>query len=124
MKANNVIRRRKTYRDEEGIIVGYGIEEAYVVANPRDYSVHPLTESEKRNATIFQQSMKMALEELADPDKRAEWSRRWHEQLNAPEPDAPIERKTGKRHIYRRLDRYVQSVIQRQLRKELIIKWS
>jgi len=27
-------------------------------------------------------------------------------------------RKTGKRHIYLRLDRYVQSVLQRQMRRE------
>ncbi len=52
-----------------------------------------------------------------NPERKAEWSKRWHAQLNEPEPDAPIERKTGKRHIYLRLDRYVQSVIQRQLRK-------
>ena len=60
----SLIRRRKTYRDEEGVIVGYGAEEVYFVAKPRDYET------------------------------------------------------TGKRHIYLRLDRYVQSVIQRQLRKE------
>ena len=30
----------------------------------------------------------------------------------------PVDRKTGKRHIYLRLDRYVQSVLQRQMRRE------
>ena len=99
-------------------MVGYGAEEAYFVAKPRNYETHPLREGEKRNTSIFHQSMTMALAELADPDKRAEWSRRWHAQLQEPEPDAPIERKTGKRHIYLRLDRYVQSVLQRQIRKE------
>ena len=53
----------------------------------------------------------------AMPCPHNKWSKKWHAQLNEPEPDAPIERKTGKRHIYLRLDRYVQSVIQRQLRK-------
>ena len=118
MKPKSLVRRRKTYRDEEGVIVGYGAEEAYIIAKPRNYDTHPLREGEIRNTSIFHQSMTMALEEFADPDKRAEWSRRWHQQLKEPEPDAPIERKTGKRHIYLRLDRYVQSTIQRQLRTE------
>ena len=48
MKPNSLIRRRKTYRDEKGVIVGYGAEEAYFVANPRDYNTHPLREGEKR----------------------------------------------------------------------------
>lgn len=114
---SNIIRRRKTYRDEEGNIVGYGADEAYYVANPRNYVTHPLSENEERNTIVFAQAMQIALKELADPERRAEWSKRWHQQLKEPEADAPIERKTGKRHIYRRLDRYVQSVIQRQLRK-------
>lgn len=118
MKPNSLIRRRKTYRDEEGTIVGYGAEEAYFVANPRDYTTHPLREGEVRNTSIFHRSMTEALAELSDPVRKAEWSRRWHAQLNEPEPDAPIERKSGKRHIYLRLDRYVQSVLQRQMRKE------
>ena len=113
-----LIRRRKTYRDEEGVVVGYGAEEAYFVAKPRDYTTHPLREGELRNTSIFHRSMTMALEELSDPARKAEWSRRWHAQLNQAEEDAPIERKTGQRHIYLRLDRYVQSKIQRRLRKE------
>ena len=119
MKPKSLIRRRKTYRDEEGVIVGYGAEEMYFVANPRDYSVNPLREGERRNTSIFHRSMTMALEELADPMRRAEWSRRWHQQLQEPDSDAPIERKTGKRHIYLRLDRYVQSKIQQKLRADL-----
>ena len=118
MKPKSVVRRRKTYRNEQGMIIGYGAEEAYFVAKPRDYTTHPLREGEKRNTSIFQQSMTIALTELKDPDKRAEWSKRWHNQLNEPDPEAPIDRKTGKRHIYLRLDRYVQSVLQRQMRRE------
>ena len=118
MKPKSLIRRRKTYRDEEGVVVGYGAEETCFVANPRDYETHPLREGELRNTSIFHRSMTMALEELAAPVRKAEWSRRWHQQLQEPEPDAPIERKTGKRHIYLRLDRCVQSVLQRQMRKE------
>ena len=105
MKPKSLIRRRKTYRDEEGVIVGYGAEEAYFVANPRDYETHPLREGEKRNTSIFHRSMTEALQELSDPVHKAEWSKRWHAQLNEPEPDAPVDRKTGKRHIYLRLDR-------------------
>ena len=120
MKPKSLIRRRKTYRDEEGVVVGYGAEEAYFVANPRDYETHPLREGEIRNTSIFHRSMTEALLELSDPVRKAEWSKRWHAQLQEPEPDAPIERKSGKRHIYLRLDRYVQSVIQRRLRAELL----
>lgn len=118
MKPKSLIRRRKTYRDEEGVIVGYGAEEAYFVANPRDYETHPLREGEKRNTSIFHRSMTEALQELSDPVRKAEWSKRLHAQLNEPEPDVPVDRKTGKRHIYLRLDRYVQSVLQRQMRRE------
>ena len=87
MKPKSLIRRRKTYRDEEGVIVGYGAEEAYFVANPRDYETHPLREGEKRNTSIFHRSMTEALQELSDPVRKAEWSKRWHAQLNEPEPD-------------------------------------
>ena len=80
MKPKSLIRRRKTYRDEEGVIVGYGAEEAYFVANPRDYETHPLREGEKRNTSIFHRSMKEALRELSDPASKAEWSKRWHAQ--------------------------------------------
>ena len=118
MKPKSLIRRRKTYRDEEGVIVGYGAEEAYFVANPRAYETHPLREGEKRNTSIFHRSMTEALQELSDPVRKAEWSKRLHAQLNEPEPDAPVDRKTGKRHIYLRVDRYVQSVLQRQMRRE------
>jgi hypothetical protein len=114
----SLIRRRKTYRDEEGVVVCYGAEEVYFVAKPRDYETHPLREGEIRNTSIFHRSMTEALAELSDPVRKAEWSKRWHAQLNEPEPDAPIERKSGKRHIYLRLDRYVQSVLQRQMRKD------
>ncbi len=65
------IQKRKTYYDENGIVVGYGAPEAHYVTNPRNYmSLNPIP---------------------------------------------PSNAKTGKRHIYLRLDRYVQSVIQRQL---------
>ena len=87
MKPKSLIRRRKTYRDEEGVIVGYGAEEAYFVANPRDYETHPLREVEKRNTSIFHCSITEALQELSDPVRKAEWSKRWHAQLNEPEPD-------------------------------------
>ena len=100
MKPKSLIRRRKTYRDEEGTIVGYGAEEAYFVANPRDYETHPLREGEIRNTSIFHRSMTEALLELSDPVRKVEWSKHWHAQLNEPEPDAPVDRKTGKRHIY------------------------
>ena len=86
----SLIRRRKTYRDEEGIVVGYGAEEVYFVAKPRDYETHPLREGEKRNTSIFHLSMTMALDELKDPVRKAEWSKKWHAQLNEPEPDAPM----------------------------------
>ena len=115
MKPKSLIRRRKTYSDEEGVIVGYGAEEAYFVANPRDYETHPLREGEIRNTSIFLRSMTEALAELSYPVRIAEWSKHWHAQLNEPEPDAPVDRK---RHIYLRLDRYVQSVLQRRMRKK------
>ena len=111
----SLIRRRKTYRDEEGVVVGYGAEEVYFVAKPRDYETHPLREGEVRNTSIFHRSMTMALEELADPVRKAEWSRRWHAQLNEPEPDAPVDPKTGKRKRYSRLDAFIRTCLMRQM---------
>ena len=52
MKPKSLIRRRKTYRDEEGVIVGYGAEEAYFVANPRDY-IRILFVREKNEILLF-----------------------------------------------------------------------
>lgn len=77
-----------------------------------------MREGEIRNTSIFHRSMTEALAELSYPVRKAEWSKHWHAQLNEPEPDAPVDRKTGKRHIYLHLDRYVQSVLQRRMRKE------
>ena len=51
----------------DGLVVGYGAEETYFVANPRDYETHPLREGEIRNTSIFHRSMTEALFELSDP---------------------------------------------------------
>ena len=117
MRVSNIVHRKKTFRDEHGNLIGEGVQESYIVSHPRDYTVHPLREGERRNTSLFALSMNMALKELSDPDRRAYWNQRWHAQLTTPEPEAPIDRKTGKRHIYRRLDRYVQAVLRRNMKE-------
>ena len=42
MSKSGLIARQKIYRDARGRITGYGRQEAYFIANPRDFKRHPM----------------------------------------------------------------------------------
>lgn len=110
------VHRRKAFRDEYGNIIGYGVNESYLVTQPRDYKKKPPTGAELANITTFRQAATQAKQELADPERRAYWTTRWHAQLQEGEADAPIDPLTHKPKIYLRLDKFVVSVLYRNIK--------
>lgn len=113
---NGGVQRRKTFHDEKGKIIGEGYDESYVIKHPRDYTVQPLQGVQLVNTSIFGRAASIAKMERADKDRLLYWTQRWHKQLRRGEPQAPINPATKKRRIYRRLDIFIQSVIQRELK--------
>lgn len=110
------VQRRKVFRDEHGNVIGYGVDESYIVSQPRDYEKNPPTDAELANITTFQQAATRAKQELADPERRAYWTARWHAQLKKGEKDAPISPVTHQPKIYLRLDKFVISVLYRNIK--------
>lgn len=111
------IQRKKHFRNSHGQIIGEGIKEAYIVVNPRDYEEKPLTDGEKFNTSTFQQAILLAKQERENPERLAYWIERWEKQLEKGDPQADICKQTGKRKIYRRLDMFIQTMIQGELRR-------
>lgn len=110
------VQRRKVFRDEHGNVIGYGVDESYIVTRPRDYEKKPPTGAELANITAFQQAATRAKQELADPERRAYWTTRWHAQLKKGEKDAPVSSVTHQPKIYLRLDKFVVSVLYRDIK--------
>lgn len=82
------IQRKKHYRDENGKIIGEGVNEAYIVMYPRDYDKKPLTEGERFNTSTFQQAILLAKQERENPERLAYWTERWKNQLEKGDPMA------------------------------------
>ncbi len=119
-KKRDTVQRRKVFRDEYGNVVGYGVNESYVISQPRDYEKNPPTGAELAGITAFQQAAMRAKQELADPERNAYWAARWHAQLKKGESDAPLNPQTGKPKIYLRLDKFVVSVLYRTIKLSLL----
>ncbi|MCQ2311433.1 MAG: hypothetical protein MJZ64_06775 [Paludibacteraceae bacterium] len=113
---NGTIQRQKHFRDENGNIIGEGVNESFSYLNPRDYRKNPPHGEEARNVSVFGQAVKLAKVERANPERLAYWTNRWHRQLKKGESDAPLNPETGQPRIYRRLDLFIQTVIQRELK--------
>lgn len=113
------IQRRKVFRDDQGQVIGYGVNESYVVTRPRDYKKKPPTGAELTNITSFRQAAIQAKQELANPERKAYWTTRWHAQLKKGEMDAPIDPVTHQPKIYLRLDKFVVSVLYRDIKTSL-----
>lgn len=113
---DGIIHRQKKYRDEQGHIVGEAHMEGYTLRNPRNYKVNPLQGEQLLNVSTFRQAVSIAKAERANPERLAYWTQRWHNQLKKGEPQAPIDPVTHKPRIYVRLDIFIQTVIQRELK--------
>ena len=48
-KKRSPVQRRKAFRDEHGNVIGYGVDESYMVTRPRDYEKKPPTGAELAN---------------------------------------------------------------------------
>ncbi len=114
------ISRRKTYRDSKGRILGMSEPETYKIENPRDWKKNPATGKELEHQLRFKQASAETFRILhpSTPEELATlqmWQSRFEAQLNKPEPDAPVNPKTGKRKQYFRLDAFIRTCILRQL---------
>ena len=71
MSKSGLIARQKIYRDARGRITGYGRQEAYFIANPRDFKRHPMRGKELAYHDLWREVCLQAKNELADAEKRA-----------------------------------------------------
>ena len=129
-----IINRRKQYRDEKGRIVNESAPEAYALRHPRDWKKNPATgrelECQNRFKAASAETQRILL--AAKPEAYAAahngslpseedlatlryWQSRFQKQLRRPEPDAPIDPKTGKRKRYSRLDAFIRTCLMREM---------
>ena len=113
---DSTIFRHKYYRDGHGNIIGAGRKEHYIPQHPRDYKTNPMSEGERKTTSAFKDALAQYQLDKQDPERMAYWKKRWTAQLRKPDPQAPIDRKTGKRRIYARLDTFIRAMIQISLR--------
>ena len=112
---DKTIFRRKRVFDEQGHVIGELSQEAYVVHNPRDWKKNPPKGAEKQRIDNWTEACKQASDIRKDPEQLAIWKQRWAAQLQTPEPDAPLDKKTGRQKIYVRLDGFIRATIFREL---------
>ena len=112
---DKTIFRRKRVFDAQGHVIGELSQEAYVVHNPRDWKKNPPKGAEKQRIDNWTKACKQASDIRKDPEQLAQWKQRWAAQLQVPEPDAPLDKKTGRQKIYVRLDGFIRATIFREL---------
>lgn len=115
LQKDGTVHRQKTYRDPNGKILRTGKSEAFIVANPRDFKKKPQTGAELENFNLFRQATQLTMQERSNPERMAYWTARFQAQLEKPEADAPVDKQTGMRKIYCRLDAFIRACIYRQL---------
>ena len=114
-KQGKAIFRRKRVFDSQGNVIGEFAQESYIVENPRDWKKNPPTGAEKANIDSWRMACQRAKMEMADDALRATWQKRWEAQLSRPEADAPLDPRTNRPKIYRRLDCFIRATIYRTL---------
>ena len=112
-----VIFRRKIYRDDTGKIIKKGRKEHYIQVNPRNYKANPMTPAEQRSVTTFQQALAQYKIEKEDPERMVYWKARFNAQIRKPDPEAPIDKKTGKRRIYGKVDTFIRAILYIKLKQ-------
>ena len=114
-KKDKTIFRQKIARDSDGRVICPMQKEVYVVQHPRDWKKKPAKGAEKLKQDRWAEASAKTKQILDDPEQRALWQQRWQAQLKKAEPDAPVDRRTGKRKIYIKFDCYVRSKMWRGL---------
>lgn len=115
---NSQIFRQKFYRDENGNIIGEAHAEHYIPRHPRNYKSKPMTAAERKTVSAFQQAAAQYKIEKTDPVRMDYWKARFKAQLRKPDAEAPFDPKTGKRHVYARLDMFIRAMLQIQFRAQ------
>ena len=114
-KKDKTVFRQKVARDDQGRVIAEMKQEVYVVQHPRDWKKKPAEGAEKLKLDRWKEACAKTKAILDDPEQRALWQERWQAQLNKAEPDAQIDRRTGKRKIYIKFDCYVRAKVWREL---------
>ena len=114
-KKDKTVFRQKIARDSDGRVICPMQKEVYVVQHPRDWKKKPAKGAEKLKQDRWAEASAKTKQILDDPEQRALWQRHWQAQLKKAEPDAPVDRRTGKRKIYIKFDCYVRSKMWRGL---------
>ena len=114
-KKDKTVFRQKIARDSDGRVICPMQKEVYVVQHPRDWKKKPAESAEKLKLDRWKEACAKTKQILDDPEQRALWQGRWQAQLKKAEPDAPVDRRTGKRKIYIKFDCYVRAKVWREL---------
>ncbi|MBR0297013.1 MAG: hypothetical protein IJQ95_06465 [Paludibacteraceae bacterium] len=101
-----------------GIIDKVLRQQSYVVKHPRNYDKTPLTAGERKNVESFKQALTQFQLDKQDPERMAYWTARYKAQLENGDPEAPIDKETGKHRIYARLDNFIRAMLQLQFRNQ------
>ena len=115
-KKDKTVFRQKIARDSDGRVICPMQKEVYVVQHPRDWKKKPAKGAEKLKQDRWAEASAKTKQILDDPEQRALWQRHWQAQLKKAEPDAPVDRRTGKRKIYIKFDCYVRAKVWRECR--------
>ena len=108
-KKDKTVFRQKIARDSDGRVICPMQKEVYVVQHPRDWKKKPAEGAEKLKLDRWKEACAKTKQILDDPEQRALWQERWQAQLKKAEPDAPVDRCTGKRKIYIKFDCYIRA---------------
>ena len=114
-KKDKTVFRQKIARDSDGSVICPMQKEVYVVQHPRDWKKNPAKGAEKLKQDRWAEASAKTKQILDDPEQCVLWQQRWQAQLKKAEPDAPVDRCTGKRKIYIKFDCYVRAKVWRGL---------
>lgn len=116
---DGVIFRRKIYRDDTGKIIKKGRKEHFIQVNPRNYKTNPMTPAEQQSVATFQQALAQYKIEKEDPERMAYWKARFKAQIRKPDSEAPIDKNTGKRRIYGKVDTFIRAILYIKLKQNI-----
>ena len=145
-KGSGIVMRKKKYRAPNGAVLKEGVQESYMIVNPRDFKKNPPKGAELANINLFADSKRLTSEiinserhtedELAamTPEQRAQiaglraqlesYRTRFYAQFKRPDPEAPFEKKlepgSSKLHRkqYAKLDNFIQAILREKLKNQ------
>ena len=134
VQKKGAINRKKIFRDADGKIIREGKQELYDVVNPRDFKRHPQTPAEKAHHERFRDASNRAIAIIHAADESTHPSPELLEELSAwqarfkaqpistkgsqPDPDAPVDAKTGLGKRYVQLHAFIRAIIYSQLKRQ------